>query len=87
MGLKKQAAVPALIPLGLVPLAQAVTANTDLATGRIVDRDSFQRHQDLLNSKDLDGKTVAVQLHTIFKVPRDAQDIPFGPIRAFRPTT
>lgn len=28
-----------------------------------------------------DGKTLAVQLHAIFNVPKDAQDTPFGPIR------
>ncbi|MDZ5111359.1 nuclear transport factor 2 family protein [Pseudomonas putida] len=28
-----------------------------------------------------DGKTLAVQLHTIFLVPRDAAQTPFGPIR------
>ncbi|WP_437883934.1 nuclear transport factor 2 family protein [Pseudomonas sp. LRF_L74] len=28
-----------------------------------------------------DGKTLAVQLHATFHVPRDAQDTPFGPIR------
>lgn len=28
-----------------------------------------------------DGKTLAVQLHTIFNVPRDMANTPFGPIR------
>ncbi|MGK9063740.1 nuclear transport factor 2 family protein [Stutzerimonas chloritidismutans] len=134
MTFRKQAALFALLaalgqPLGLLPVAHAEAVARETATGRVVDRESFQHYLDLFNRKDpaafdtyyapdvrmtngglvfngipevrdhyrqiwgamdeevkveqflFDGKTLAVQLHTVFSVPRDAQQTPFGPIR------